>query len=214
VKLYGTMKTWSCRCIWALRELLLHSEIIPVDLTQGQLTDSELLALNANGRVPVLEDENGTFWESMAINIYLSKKAGGPLAPQNLVEDALIIQWSIWAVNEIERPLFIIAANLSIFPEEADPEEIAHADRRLDRPLTALEASPKDDYLIANRFTIADLNVASVLAGARMANFSLARWPVADAYLNRCPSRPHAFDPHEVLSRHPRPPQWVTRVPD
>lgn len=209
MKLYGTIKTRSYRNIWALRELSLPSEIIPAGLSQGQLTDSELLTLNPNGRVPILEDENGTFWESMAINIYLAKKAGGSLAPQNLVEDALITQWSIWAVNEIERPLFILAANLFIFPEEADPDEIAHAERRLNRPMTALEASLKDNYLVGNRFTIADLNVASVLAAARMANFSLARWPVADAYLDRCLSRPAAFDPHEVLSRQPRPPHWA-----
>jgi len=209
VRLYGSIKTRSYRNIWALHELGLSSEIVPVELTAGHVTNAELTRINPNGRVPALQDENGTFWESLAINIYLAKKAGGPLAPRNLVEDALTTQWSLWAVTEIERSLFILAANLAIFPHEADPKEIADAERRLNRPMAALEASLKADYLLGDRFTIADLNVASVLAIARMAGFSLARWPVVDAYLARCLSRPAAFDPGEVLSQQPRPQHWA-----
>lgn len=212
IKLYGSIKTRSYRNIWALRELALEHEVVPVTLSQGMLEDQPLAALNPNGRVPILVDGDFVIWESLAINVYLAKRTGGPLSPTSIVEDAKTLQWCLWAVTEIERPLFILAANLTIFPDEKDETEVANALRRLDRPLRALSSSLTSNYLLGDRFTIVDLNVASVLAIARMARIDLGDWPQVDAYLDRCLARPAAFDPHEVLAQQPRPPHWADLI--
>jgi glutathione S-transferase len=48
------------------------------------------------------EDDGLVLHESLAINLYLAKKHGGPLAPTNLAEDALMTMWTLWAATEVE----------------------------------------------------------------------------------------------------------------
>jgi Glutathione S-transferase, N-terminal domain len=59
---------------FALLELELACEIVPVDLTKGEHRTPEFLALNPSGRVPVLTDGPVTLWESHAILAYLGEK--------------------------------------------------------------------------------------------------------------------------------------------
>lgn len=209
IKVYGSGKTRAHRTIWALDEIGLAYEVIPVALAEGILSDPALEAINPNGRVPAIVDGDFSMWESLAINIYLAGKYASDLAPRTLEEEARTIQWTIWAVTEIEKSLFIIAANASIFPDQADVEEVLRAERRLSRPLAALERSLSSDYLLGERFTIVDLNVASVLAIAHMARLDLTPWPKVEAYLERCIGRPKAFDPGDILARQPRPDHWA-----
>ena len=209
LELYGAATNRAYRNIWMLDELGLSYDLKPVAVTQGILADAAYMDINPNGRVPALRDENGVFWESLAINIYLARKYGGPLAPANLVEEALAIQWSLWAMTELERPLFLIAANHSIFPEDFSQSEVDAAMARLERPLDALEKSLVGNYLFGARFSVADLNVASILGAAIMAGVDVfARWKRVSSYLERCVSRPAAPDFTQILTRQRRPPMW------
>src|SRR6266571_5134162 len=61
---------------FALLELGLECEIVPVDLTKDEHRKPEFLALNPYGRVPVLTDGELTLWESHAILAYLGDKTG------------------------------------------------------------------------------------------------------------------------------------------
>jgi len=61
---------------FALLELGLECEIVPIDLTKCEHRKPEFLALNPYGRVPVLIDSDLTLWESHAILAYLGEKAG------------------------------------------------------------------------------------------------------------------------------------------
>ena len=70
LKLYGTAKSRSARCLWALEELGLKYEHVPVETTKAKSADH--LRVNPNGHVPALEDNGQIFWESMAINLYLA----------------------------------------------------------------------------------------------------------------------------------------------
>jgi glutathione S-transferase len=54
----------------------------------------EYLALNPNGRIPVLVDGDLVLFESMAINLYLAKKYGGDLYPRDEADEARANQWS------------------------------------------------------------------------------------------------------------------------
>jgi glutathione S-transferase len=61
---------------FALLELGLACEIVSVDLTKREHRKPGFLALNPNGRVPVLTDGKVTLWESHAILDYLGDMTG------------------------------------------------------------------------------------------------------------------------------------------
>jgi glutathione S-transferase len=190
------------------RELGLEAEHVPVSFTDGGNRTPEYLALNPNGRLPTLEDGGFVLWESMAINLYLAKKygpggAGEALAPRDLEEEALATQWSFWVVTELEKPLLRVTLARMKLPEDSpegryfrervprDPDGEAAAERELERPMKVLDGVLADrQYLVGERFTVADLDVASVLAWARPARLDLTRWPNVAGWLARCLGRP------------------------
>ena len=95
--LYGVPWSRASNCIWMLEEIGVEYE-----LHQIEPKSSELLALNPNGKVPVLVDDGLVMWESMAINLYLAERFKSSLGPIDLAEKALMLQWSFWAENEID----------------------------------------------------------------------------------------------------------------
>jgi glutathione S-transferase len=60
--------------------------------------------VNPNGRIPAIDDNGFKLWESMAINLYLAKKHGCDLLPKTMVDESQAIQWSFWAMTELEKP--------------------------------------------------------------------------------------------------------------
>ena len=86
LKIYGTTRSRANRVIWMAEELGLPYETISVDLSAPR--DPEFLKVNPNGRLPAIDDDGFHLFESMAINLYLAKKHGGPLAPRDMHEDA------------------------------------------------------------------------------------------------------------------------------
>lgn len=206
--LYGAMASRAHRVVWMLKELGLPFEHVPTNFQDGSTRRPEFLAVNPNGRVPALDDNGFRLFESLAINLYLAKKHGGPLAPADLQEDALATQWSFWVVTEVEKPLLFTSANRTLFNAESRSEEEAQmALAKLDRPFKVLDAHLQDRAcLLGERFTVADLNVATVMDLAPQSGVSLAAWPRVDEWLQRCLARPAAADWKSVSFHIPRPP--------
>lgn len=176
--LFGLAQSRASRCLWALEESGLAYDHVPTNMRTETKTP-EYLAINPNGRVPALTDGDVTLCESLAINSYVLKKAGGDLAPKDLKEDGLLTQWSLWAMTEVEKPLLsALFHTLGIMGYEKDPKIVADNLAELDRPLQVLDqALASDGYLMGGRFTVADLNVASVLSWAKTARLDLAAYP-------------------------------------
>lgn len=191
ITLYGPVYSRACRCLWALEESGLAYRHVPLGL-KGEAQEPDFLAINPNGRVPALTDGGVALFESLAINSYVAKKAGGALAPKDLVEDAFALQWSFWAANELERPLLrAVHHALGILDYPKDPAIVADCMAQLDRPLTVLDAALTDrDWLAADRFMLADLNVASVLYWARTGRLDLSAYGHVDHWLKACLARP------------------------
>ena len=206
--LYGAMASRAHRTVWMLKELGLPFEHVPTHFMDGSTRTPEFLAINPNGRVPVIDDHGFIVCESMAINLYLAKKHGGPLAPADLREDALATQWSLWVVTEVEKPLLFASANRKLFAEGSRDEEQAQmAIAKLDRPFKVLDAHlSRQPWLLGGRFTVADLNVATVMDLAPQCGISLAAWPRMDEWHQRCLARPAAADWKDVSFSIPRPP--------
>lgn len=120
IKLYGTAESRSSRCLWALEEIGVEYEHLPVEVSQTRTP--EHLLRNPNGHVPVLEDDGFLVWESMAINLYLAEKyAKPPLGAATLEARTTATQWSFWSMTEIERRSIALALSGQIAPSERTP---------------------------------------------------------------------------------------------
>jgi glutathione S-transferase len=191
ITLYGTPASRTFRCLWMLQELGLEYEHIPTNFV-GENKQPDYLALNPNGRIPTLVDGDTVLWESMAINLYLAKKYGGALWPEAEADRAQAVQWSFWGITEIEPHLMAILIHRIMLPEDKRQPELADAgERDIARPLKVLEAHLDGrNHLLGGDFTIADLNVASVLAMAAMVGLDLSAWPRVEAWLASATGRP------------------------
>ena len=104
LKIYGVPISRSISNIWAALELGIEYENVPIGWHDNSIYSQAYRAINPNARVPAIKDGDFIMWESLAINLYLVKKHGGPLAPRTLEEEALALQWTLWAATQLERP--------------------------------------------------------------------------------------------------------------
>lgn len=194
LKLYGISTSRALRALWMLEELGLEFDHEPVDFRGKALRTPEYLALNPNGRIPTLVDGDLVLWESMAINLYLAKTydASAGLWPEANESQALAVQWSFWVVTEIERDLLTVLEHGRVLPEpERNANKLARSQGALKAPLQILDGALADRrYLVADRFTVADLNVAAVLSWAKPAKLNLSDRPHLLDWLDRCLKRP------------------------
>jgi glutathione S-transferase len=195
LKIYGIPRSRAFRTIWMAKELGLDYDNVPTDFANNGTRTPEYLAINPNGHVPAIQDGGLVLWESMAINLYLAKKYGvGTLYPAHLEDEARAWQWSFWGITEIERPVLTAMFNRAIYPEDKrDAAAADEAERQLQAPLKVLDAAvSKTPYLLGGDFTVADLNVASILSWARPARIDLGGVPKMADWLTRCAMRPAA----------------------
>ena len=115
--LYGVSGSRALRSIWAIEETGIEYEHVPTHFFKDSKTP-EYLAINPNGRVPALVDGELTLFESMAINLYLARTYGGDLYPQHPADEARAMQWSVWAISEIEPLQMQIVVQKFFTPEE------------------------------------------------------------------------------------------------
>ena len=162
IKLYGTAMSRAGRSLWALEEVGIQYEQVLVAETRKP----EYLKINPNGHVPTLDDNGTIIWESMAINLYLAEKYGkAPLWPSTVEGHGACYQWSLWAMLEVEGPMFDVFKNRILLPADERDEKAAVAGlEKIKAPLKVLDDHlQRSEYLLGKEFTIADLNVASVL---------------------------------------------------
>jgi glutathione S-transferase len=195
LKIYGVPRSRAFRTLWMAKELGLEYEHVPIDFANSGTRTPEYLKVNPNGHVPAIDDDGVILWESMAINLYLAKKYGaGSLYPVRFEDEARAWQWSFWGMTEIERPVLTAMFHRAILPEaERDAALADDSERQLGRPLMVLDAAvAAQPYLLGEHFTVADLNVASILSWARPARIDLSHVPKMADWFKRCAERPAA----------------------
>ncbi len=178
------------RSLWLLEELGAEYEHNPIDSQEGA-KQPDYLAINPNAKIPALEDDGLVLFESMAINLYLARKYEG-LQPKGAADEARAVQWSVWAMTEIEPPLVVVLRNrMTAAEDERDEAAAKDGEVQLQKPLevlnNALEGQP---YLLGTAFSVADLNVASVLSWIRFLKVGLSAYPNVERWFGECTSRP------------------------
>jgi glutathione S-transferase len=197
-RLYYMPRTRSSRVLWLLEEIGERYEL--TEIAGVQRRSAEHLRRHPLGRVPVLELGDGTtMFESAAICLQLADlyPAAGLIPPLGSSERALVYQWVMFAVAELEGPLFGWIRALG----EGVTESPAR-DRFTDAAVALESALSGGDWLLGAQFTVADVMCVSVLQGAA-ARELLRPWPGLETYVQRGESRP-AFDKAAAISDRPR----------
>jgi glutathione S-transferase len=192
LKVYGVSMSRAFRPLWLLEEIGVPYEHVQTNYAKGDTRKPEYLAINPNGHIPALVDGDTVLWESMAINLYLAKKYGKALQPRTVEDEARATMWSFWVMTEVEALALKVLMNRVILPKDKrDEAAAADAEAKLAGPLKVLDgALAGRRYLLGNDFTVADLNVASVLSWARGAKVPLGQFPQVERWLGECLSRP------------------------
>ena len=188
--IYGPPMSRAMRTLWMAYELGLDFRHEHGFEEEPLRPTESLLAANPMGQVPAIDDDGFTLSESMAINIYLAKKHG-KLAPDTPEDEAQTLRWSFWVMTAVEVTLLDVLLNArGLRGREQDPDAAAAGIATLQHPFNVLNDTLSDrDYLLGGTFSVADLNVASIVAWARAAGIDFAAQPRLDAWLERCLSR-------------------------
>jgi glutathione S-transferase len=181
-------RTRSSRALWMLEEIGAPYEL--TEIAGAERRSAAHLDRHPLGRVPALELEDGTvMFESAAICLQLADlhPEAGLTAPLQSPERALIYQWVLFAMTELEGPLFRWLAELR---DGAGDAESSPAQQRFSAAAAALEgALDGRDWLLGEPFTVADVLCASILQGAQSRQL-LEPWPGLQAYVERSEARP------------------------
>lgn len=191
LKIYGMSASRTSRNLWMAEELGIAYEHIPVKIADAA-SNPDIARLNPNLRIPVIEDDGVVVTESMAINLYLAAKHGGPLAAGNAAEAGLMAQWSFWAVTDLEAlSLTVLMHRLVLRGEARDAARAEAAEASLARPLAVLDKALArgDGWLVGGRFTVADLNVSSIVHWLAAARMDLSGVPHVADWVKRCRDR-------------------------
>ncbi len=192
ITIYGVTQSRAMRNIWLAHELGIPFEQVEVNYADKSTRKPEFLAINPNGHIPAMRDGDLIMFESLAINLYLAKKHGGPLAPANLVEDGMMTMWSIWAITELEANCLKVLFHHLTPEEKRDAAAYDKAAAALQAPLKVLDAhlAASGGFIVGGRFTVADVNVAAIVAWLRQAPELLADKPALLAWRDAALKRP------------------------
>ncbi|WP_374624336.1 glutathione S-transferase family protein [Devosia sp.] len=104
ITLWGRLNSANVqKAVWALGELELPYQHVPLGGSFGGTDTLQYLAMNPNGLVPTLRDGELTVWESHAIVRYLSAEYGsGLLFPMEARDRAEVDQWTDWTATTFQ----------------------------------------------------------------------------------------------------------------
>jgi len=199
IKLYSWPMSSGTRIAWALEELALPYQYVPLDAKQREHRSPEMLAVNPHGKVPSLDDGGLRLFESGAILLYLGNRYGaakglwpGPKGQQALAD---AVCWTVWAMTEVGGYMMQylyhgLDSPVSYKPEDRSKAAAAYNRAQLDRLLDALETRLEGRDYLMGAFSLVDVATASWLLLGTQLGLTLDRHPRVAAWCNRCAERP------------------------
>ena len=193
MKLYHFPSPNPQKVTFALGELGLECELIPIDLTKGEQRKPEYLAINPFGRVPALVDGDLKLWDSHAILAYLGEKTG-KLWPTTSAGRADALRWLFFLAQHISPSATDLAFNriaAKLLGVPGDQDAIARGEKALPSVIQILEGQLANrKWLLGDDFTLVECDYGPVLNVIEKAGFSFDAFPKVRAYLDAICSRP------------------------
>ena len=166
LRIWGRMSSINVRkVVWTAQELEATVQRTDAGGHFGLVQEPDFLAMNPNGMVPLLLDDDGAvaLWESNVIVRYLcARYAGGDLYPETLAVRFVAEQWMDWqqtTLNPAGRVAFVQWIRTSAESRSAD--QIAQSVAATEPLLALLDAHlATQDFMAGDRFTMADIPIA------------------------------------------------------
>jgi glutathione S-transferase len=176
---------------FALNELGLECETVPVDLLKREQRAPEFLALNPCGRVPVLVDGDLKLWESHAILAYLGEKTGR-LWPTTPAARADALRWLFFLTSALSPPTTDVVFNrIAVKLSGGTPDEaaIARGEKALPDPLRIIEQHLANHEWMLGEFSLVDCDYGPTFNVLEKAGFAFNDFPHVKDYLGAIRSR-------------------------
>lgn len=175
-----------------LKQLGLPYERIEVDIMKGGSRTPDFLAKNPNGRIPVLEvPDLGFLPESHAIIWYLAE--GSDLIPENAFERARMLQWMCFEQYQVEPNIGTVRFWTRMLRKTRNElgDKLIEKKKAGYAALDVLEESLRDcEFLVADRYSLADISLFAYTHLAHEAGFDLAPYPNVRRWCDRVAARP------------------------
>ena len=191
-KVYGDYISGNCYKVKLILNLLgLPYEWVPIDILKGETQSPEFLEKNPNGKIPVLELEDGTtLWESNAILNFLAE--GSDLLPSEPRLRTQVLQWQFFEQYSHE-PYVAVARFIRLYQgmpaERLEEYEVCQV--RGHKALNVMEKQlQRTPYLVGEHYSIADIALYAYTHVAHEGGFDLAAYPAILAWMERVASHP------------------------
>jgi glutathione S-transferase len=191
LKVYGDRISGNCYKLKLLLTQLGRSfEWVDIDIVKGETRTPQFLAMNPNGRVPVLELEPGTWLaESNAILCYLAD--GTPYWPTAGLERARVLQWLFFEQYSHEPYIATSRFWIRYLGGDAYAKPLAEKRPGGEAALALMERELAGrDWFAAGRYTIADIALYAYTHVAPEGGFDLEPYPAIRAWLRRVEAQP------------------------
>jgi glutathione S-transferase len=193
ITLYGSLDSGNCykpRLLAA--KLGLPFRHVEVNSRDGSTRTVAFLAKNPNGKVPLMElDDGRLLWESNAMLLYLGE--GTRFLPSDRYERAVVHQWLFFEQYSHE-PYIAVRRALIRYPERkalATPERMAETLAGGEKALGVMEAQlAKAPFIAGPTISVADIALYAYTQDAEYAGYDIGRFPAVAAWLDRVRSDP------------------------
>ena len=193
MKVHHAPNSRSVRALWLLNELELSYDVEIYPLGDKSMRTSEYLKIHPLGRVPALEDNGTTIFESGAITQYvLSKYGNGRLLPtDDSHEYPAYLQWMHYAEGMIMPQVNIIVVETIFLPEERrNQTNVDRATKLLSRMLTAVDLHMENREFLAGDFSGADIMTGHACIVSARLGADISDKNNVKAYIDRLEQRP------------------------
>jgi glutathione S-transferase len=178
------------------REAGISLETVQLDFAKGEHKAPGYLAKNPNGKVPTLEDSDGTVvWESPAILVYLAEKHPEKnLLPKDAMARTDALRWMFWNASHLEAAVFGVGFERIVKPmllkQPTDEARVAVYLADFARFAPVLNAHLEGrEWIVGQQFSIADIALGTTVEFGAMAKLDLAPYRHLGAWLGRLSAR-------------------------
>lgn len=185
MKVFGDPVSGNCYKIQLTAALLnIEYQWVNVDILKKQTQTNEFLLKNPNGKIPIVElDDGKILCESNAIINYLA--TGTELLPQDKYENAQVLQWQFFEQYSHE-PFIAVARFINKYlglPAERK-QEYKNKQEGGHKALSIMESTlSKQDFLVGNTMTVADVSLYAYTHVAHEGGFDLSQYPAIQNWL-------------------------------
>ena len=193
MKIHFAPNTRAVRIVWLFEELGLPYELERYKLGDPAMRSAEYRKVHPMGRVPALQDDDVTIFESGAIVEYvLARYGNGRMMPKVSSPDfPTYLQWLHYAEGMIMPPVnTIVVETILLPPERRNQGNVDRATKLLGQMLSAVDQHLAGRDYLAGEFSGADIMTGHACTVAARLKADISDKPNVAAYIARVNARP------------------------